>query len=437
MTFKEIGLDDRILEAISYMGFDKATPIQELSIPEILKGRDLIACAQTGTGKTAAFMLPLLHNMASKQHEGTSTLVIVPTRELAVQIDQQIQGFAYFVPVSSIAIYGGGSGNEYEVQKKALHSTDIIIATPGKLISHINMGNVNFSKMKYLILDEADRMLDMGFYDDIKKIISALPKERQTLMFSATMPPKMRELAKQNLNNPYEVTIALSKPSARILQSAYLVNDGHKARLINELIKDKPDYETIIVFSSTKRSVNDIIKGLSGQGYTVEGISSDLEQQQREEVLNRFKSKKTRVIVATDVLARGIDIKGVDLVVNYNVPGDGEDYVHRIGRTGRADTDGVAITLVNEEEMYKLVSIEKLIGNEVLKLNIPESVGISPEWNPGRPKFSGYRNTKGKSSHTQKPQGKTADGQPKKKFFKKKNTGGNSHKGNSTAPSGN
>jgi len=432
MTFSEIGLDERILEAISYMGFDQATPIQELSIPEILKGRDLIACAQTGTGKTAAFMLPLLHNMATNQHEGTSTLVIVPTRELAVQIDQQIQGFAYFVPVSSIAIYGGGSGNEWEVQKKALNSADIIIATPGKLISHINMGNVNFNKLKYLILDEADRMLDMGFYDDIKKILAALPKQRQTLMFSATMPPKMRELAKQNLINPYEVTIAISKPSARILQSAYLVNDGHKAQLINELIKDKPNYESIIVFSSTKRSVNDIIKGLSGQGYTVEGISSDLEQQQREEVLNRFRSKKTRVIVATDVLARGIDIKGIDLVVNYNVPGDGEDYVHRIGRTGRADTDGVAITLVNQEEMYKLVAIEKLIGNEILKLNIPESIGISPEWKTERPKFGGFRNPRMSSTSSNK----NAEAQPKKKFFKKKKPGGNYNKGNSTAPSG-
>jgi superfamily II DNA/RNA helicase len=436
MTFSEIGLDERILEAISYMGFNQATPIQELSMPEILKGRDLIACAQTGTGKTAAFMLPLLHNMATNHHEGTSTLVIVPTRELAVQIDQQIQGFAYFVPVSSIAIYGGGSGNEWETQKKALNNADIIIATPGKLISHINMGNVNFSKLKYLILDEADRMLDMGFYDDIKKIIAALPKQRQTLMFSATMPPKMRELAKQNLHNPFEVTIAISKPSARILQSAYLVNDGHKAKLINELIKDKPNYESIIVFSSTKRSVNDIIKGLSGQGYKVEGISSDLEQQQREEVLNRFRSKQTRVIVATDVLARGIDIKGIDLVVNYNVPGDGEDYVHRIGRTGRADTDGVAITLVNEEEMFKLVSIEKLIGNEIIKLNIPESIGISPEWKPVRRREGGFRKPKNQSSNHKPQNSNLSDSKPKKKFFKKKKSGG-SNKGNTTAPSGN
>ena len=423
MTFKEIGLDDRILEAISYMGFDKATPIQEKAIPEILKGRDLIACAQTGTGKTAAFMLPLLHQMAVEPHNGTSTLVIVPTRELAVQIDQQIQGFAYFVPVSSMAIYGGGSGNEWETQKKGLTNADIIIATPGKLISHINMGNVKFNKLRHLILDEADRMLDMGFYDDIKKIIEALPKKRQTLMFSATMPPKMRDLARQNLNNPFEVSIAVSKPSERVLQAAYLVNDGNKARLINDLIKDKPSFESIIVFSSTKKSVNDIIKGLSGQGYTVEGISSDLEQKEREEVLNRFRSKKTRVIVATDVLARGIDIKDINLVVNYNVPGDGEDYVHRIGRTARADADGVALTLVNEEEMYKMAAIEKLIGSEINKLTIPPHIGVSPEWNPGRPKGGFHRGGKRpdtKTSSGQRPKSSNSGGQFKKKKPMKK-----------------
>lgn len=386
MTFKEIGLDDRILEAISYMGFDKATPIQEKAMPAILQGRDLIACAQTGTGKTAAFMLPLLHKMAVEPHKGTSTLVIVPTRELAVQIDQQIQGFAYFVPVSSMAIYGGGSGSEWETQKKALSEADIIIATPGKLISHINMGNVNFSKLKYLILDEADRMLDMGFYDDIKKIISSLPQKRQTLMFSATMPPKMRELAKTHLHNPVEVSVSISKPSERVLQAAYLVNDEHKIRLVNELIKDKPTFESIIVFSSTKRSVGDIVRGLSGKGYLVEGISSDLEQTQREEVLNRFRARKTRVIVATDVLARGIDIKDIHLVINYNVPGDGEDYVHRIGRTARADATGVAITLVNEDEMYRLAAIEKLIDATINKIDIPAHIGQSPEWNPSRKK---------------------------------------------------
>jgi superfamily II DNA/RNA helicase len=389
MTFKEIGLDEKILEAISYMGFENATPIQELAMPAILQGKDLIACAQTGTGKTAAFMLPLLHKMATEPHDGTSTLVIVPTRELAVQIDQQIQGFAYFVHASSMAIYGGGSGSEWETQKKALSNADIIIATPGKLISHINMGNVRFDKLKYLILDEADRMLDMGFYDDIQKIIAALPKNRQTLMFSATMPPKMRELAKKNLKDPVEVTIAVSKPSERVLQAAYLVYDHNKIRLINELIKDKPNFESIIVFSSTKKSVSEIVRGLSGKGYGVEGISSDLEQGQREEVLNRFRAKQTRVIVATDVLSRGIDIKDINLVINYNVPGDGEDYVHRIGRTARADATGVAITLVNDEEMFRFAGIEKLIQATITKIPTPPHIGETPEWNPVRPKGGG------------------------------------------------
>ena len=383
MNFSELGLDEQILEAISYMGFEKASPIQELAIPEILRGRDLIACAQTGTGKTAAFMLPILHNLITKKHKGTSTLVIVPTRELAIQIDQQIQGFAYFAPVSTLPVYGGGSGNDWELQRKGLEGqSDIVVATPGKLLSFLNMGNIKFDTLKYLIMDEADRMLDMGFYDDIKKILSYLPKNRQTLMFSATMPPKMKELAKTNLVNPAEISIAMSKPSANVLQAAYLVNDHNKAALINDLIREKPHFESIIVFSSTKKNVQDITRALSGKGYAVEGISSDLEQKEREEVLNRFRAKKTRVIVATDVLARGIDIKDIHLVINYNVPNDGEDYVHRIGRTARADADGVAITLINENEMHKFADIEHLIGATVTKINLPAHLGVSPEWDP-------------------------------------------------------
>jgi superfamily II DNA/RNA helicase len=383
MTFDELGLDERILDAISYMGFEQASPIQVQAIPEILKGRDLLACAQTGTGKTAAFMLPVLHHLANHSYSGTSTLVIVPTRELAMQIDQQIQGFAYFVPISSVALYGGGSGNEWESQKKSLESNvDIIVATPGKLLSHMNMSNVRFGHLKFLILDEADRMLDMGFYDDIKRIIKFLPEQRQTLMFSATMPPNMRELARLNLKNPYEVNIAISKPKDSVAQEVYLVNDEHKSDLIHYIIKDKPNYESIIVFSSTKKSIQTIVRKLYGKGHKVEGISSDLEQKDREDALNRFKARQTRIIVATDVLARGIDIKDIDLVINYNVPGDAEDYVHRIGRTGRADATGVAITLVNYEEMYKFSKIEKLIDASIPKLTIPKEIGDSPEWAP-------------------------------------------------------
>lgn len=413
MTFDELGLDERILEAISYMGFTQATPIQEKTIPSILNQKDLIACAQTGTGKTAAFMLPILHNIIKGNNKGTSVLVIVPTRELALQIDQQIQGFAYFIPVSSMAIYGGGSGNEWETQKKALSSADIIIATPGKLISHINMGNVRFQNLKYLILDEADRMLDMGFYDDIQKIIKALPQKRQTLMFSATMPPKMRQLAKQNLINPVEITIAVSKPSERVKQTAFLVNDPHKIQLIHHLLKDRPDLESIIVFSSSKKSIGDIKRGLKKWGYSCEDISSDLDQQQREEVLNQFRSKQVRILIATDVLSRGIDIKDIHLVINYNVPSDGEDYVHRIGRTARADASGMAYTLVNEDEMIKLARIESLIDSEIPKESIPDSIGISPEWNPRKTKtFSRSRQTSDKGQN------------PKRKFRKPASKGG-------------
>lgn len=426
MNFNEFSLDERILEAISYMGFDKATPIQEKAIPEILNGSDLIACAQTGTGKTAAFMLPVLHHLSNSTKRGVKVLVIVPTRELAVQIEQQIQGFSYFIPVASAAIYGGGTGADWEQEKRALENADVIISTPGKLISHINIKNANFNNLKYLILDEADRMMDMGFYDDIQKIISKLPKERQTLMFSATMPPKIRELVKKNMVKPVEISLAISKPSANILQAAYLVNDHNKPALIHDLIKDKPQYEKIIIFSSTKRSIRDIISSISGKGYNVAGISSDLEQHEREDVLNKFKANKVRVIVATDVLARGIDIKDVDLVINYNVPSDAEDYVHRIGRTARADTSGLAITFVNEAEMYKLVDIEKVIEAEIAKIKIPAHIGTSPEWNPKQVRTYKKHTTaysKNKSSDRIINKSKTEKVQPNhKKNIHKQNT---------------
>ncbi|MFZ1705488.1 MAG: DEAD/DEAH box helicase [Saprospiraceae bacterium] len=421
MTFDEFGLNEDILEAISYMGYVSATPVQEQAIPAILKGRDIMAVAQTGTGKTAAFMLPIMHILKENPRKTTSTLVIVPTRELAVQIDQQIQGFAYFAGVSSIAVYGGGSGNEWEVQKKGMENhVDIIVATPGKLLSHLNMGNPLFKDLDFLILDEADRMLDMGFYDDIKRIIGFLPKKRQTLMFSATMPPNIRTLAKTDLVNAVEINIAISKPSEGIDQQVYLVESGHKISLINHIIQNNPSMDSIIVFSSTKKNVSEITRSLRSFGHKVEGISSDLEQKDREEVLNSFKAKNTRIIVATDVLARGIDIKDIQLVINYNVPNDAEDYVHRIGRTARADSTGVAITLVNSQDMYNMSLIENMLGRDVAKNNLPESIGISPEWDPkkrrdttkskhrGQPSNAGKRKpsnknwNKNKSSHFQK-----------------------------------
>ncbi|HAN19116.1 MAG: ATP-dependent RNA helicase [Bacteroidetes bacterium GWC2_33_15] len=383
MKFTEFNLNDRLLEAISYMGFDEATPIQEMAIPEIMNENDLIACAQTGTGKTAAFILPVLNKLTGVKSSSINTLIIVPTRELALQIDQQIQGFSYFVPVSSLPVYGGGDGNDFETERKALlGNSDIIVATPGKLISHLKMGYVKFNDIKHLILDEADKMLDMGFYDDIQKIISYIPKNRQTLMFSATMPPKIRVLASQILKNPKEISIELSKPAEGVLQASYLVYDNQKTVLIKYLLLNKPEYNSILIFTSTKSKVSEIVRELKRKDFEIEGISSDLEQQQREEVLSRFRSKKTRILVATDVLSRGIDIKDINLIINYDVPGDAEDYVHRVGRTARANTTGVALTLINENDMQKFRRIEELIEREIIKIPVPAELGESPAWNP-------------------------------------------------------
>jgi len=396
MKFTEFKLDEQLLEAISYMGFDEATPIQEKSIPEIMNKNDLIACAQTGTGKTAAFILPILNKLSQAKYKSVNTLIIVPTRELALQIDQQIQGFSYFVPVSSLPVYGGGDGSDFETERKALSgNTEIIVATPGKLLSHLKMGYVQFGNIKHLILDEADKMLDMGFYEDIKKIISFIPKERQTLMFSATMPPKIRTLANEILINPKEISIELSKPAEGVLQAAYLVYDTQKTEIIKKLIADKPDYDSILIFTSTKSKVSEIVRGMRGQAYSIEGISSDLEQQQREDVLSRFRSKRTRVLVATDVISRGIDIKDINLIINYDVPMDAEDYVHRVGRTARANTTGVALTLINETDMQRFKRIEELIEREIIKMPVPSDLGESPKWNP-KPVFKNKRKYKSK-----------------------------------------
>lgn len=383
MTFKELGLHENILEAISYMGFETATPIQEKTIPVIKEGRDVVACAQTGTGKTAAFILPVLDKLEGRTVHSVNTVVIAPTRELAIQIDRQIQGFSYFLSSSSAAVYGGGGGVDFGAEKRALTgNTDIIVATPGKLISHLNMGYVNFDNVEHLILDEADRMLDMGFYEDIMKIISFMPERRQNLLFSATMPPKIRQLAKTILHDPFEVSIAISKPAAGVTQAAYLVHEPQKARLVKHIIKNNPDADTVLVFTSTKRKVFDIVRALKGDEYGVSGISSDLDQSDRELVLSKFRSRKIRVLVATDVISRGIDIKDISMVINYDVPNDAEDYVHRIGRTARAKTTGIGLTLINELDMYKFQDIERLIEREIDKYPVPEEIGKSPVWDP-------------------------------------------------------
>ena len=404
MSFEDFGLNEKILEAISYMGYEKASEIQELTIPAILDGHDILACAQTGTGKTAAFMLPILDHLANEDNHDLSTLVVVPTRELAIQINQQVQGFSYFLNINSVTVYGGRDGSDWDAECKALtKGTNIVIATPGKLISHLNLGYVKFDKIKHLILDEADRMLDIGFYDDILRILSYIPEDRQTLMFSATMPQKIRELAAKILKNPVEFSTAISKPAEGVLQAAYVVHENQKIPVINSLISNKPDLDSILVFSSTKRKVNEIVKSLKRAGNAAEGISSDLEQKEREEVLMRFRSRRTRILVATDVLSRGIDIKDINLIINFDVPGSAEDYVHRVGRTARADKTGIAISLINEMDMDKFDRIEKLIGQEVLKIPVPPELGEGPVYKVRPPRKGGRSQGKRKFSSGGKP----------------------------------
>lgn len=381
MNFNQLDLSQELIDAISYMGFENATPIQEQAIPQILKGKDLIACAQTGTGKTAAFILPILNKLIELEQPFTDTLIIVPTRELAVQIDQQIQGFAYFAGVGSKAIYGGGSGKDFEDEKNALtNGTEIIVATPGKLLSHLKLGYVKFNSVKHLILDEADRMLDMGFYDDIKKIISHLPTRRQNLLFSATMSIPIRQLARNLLFKPFEINLSLSKPAEGVDQKLFLTFDNQKNKLIVDLMTERQNYGRIILFTSTKSKVGEIVRFLNKNKIKSSGISSDLEQSEREETLRGFKSGRISFLVATDVMSRGIDIKDINLVINYDVPGDAEDYVHRVGRTARANTKGEAITLVNEKDMGRMGRIESLIGYPISRVALPTELGPSPDW---------------------------------------------------------
>ncbi len=380
-TFYDFGFADAVLDGIEAMGYSSATPIQELTIPIIMQGRDLIGCAQTGTGKTAAYLLPTMHRIlqnADRTH--INTLIISPTRELALQIDNALTGFSYFCGISSIAVYGGGSGESFDREKKALSTgTDIIVATPGRLLAHLNLGYVKLDQLKTLILDEADRMLDMGFFDDIMRIVKLLPKHRQTLMFSATMPPRIRTLAAQILHNPESVNIAISKPAAGIKQLAYCVYDTQKIPLLLEIFKNN-DFISVIIFSSTKQNVKNMERELKRLGLSVAAIHSDLEQNEREEVLRQFRNRSLKILVATDVLSRGIDIENISLVINYDVPGDAEDYVHRVGRTARAESKGEAITFITPDDMRRFNGIEKLIGYEVEKGKLSESFGEVPPY---------------------------------------------------------
>ncbi|MFI5135930.1 MAG: DEAD/DEAH box helicase [Chitinophagales bacterium] len=402
MKFSDFNLTPLLLEGLDAMGFEKPTPIQEQVIPIIIHKRDLIACAQTGTGKTAAYLLPLLHYISQNKIPHTVALIIAPTRELAQQIDQAFQGFAYFTHASSIAVYGGSDGNAFEREKKALkEGTSVVIATPGRLMSHLNMGNARFDQLECLILDEADKMLDMGFYDDIMRIITYLPAKRQNLLFSATMPPKMRELAKKTLHDPAEVNIAMSKPAEGILQGAYLLNDSQKTPLLKTLLPsekfgkhhEKP--MSVLIFASTKAEVKSLEIELRKLKLPSKAIHSDLSQKEREEVLLSFRNHSTQILVATDILSRGIDIEDISLVINYDVPGDAEDYVHRVGRTARAESTGVALTLVNPRDQHRFAQIEALIERTIPKLSLPPEIGSAAAWNPKKQerRFSGKKNS--------------------------------------------
>jgi ATP-dependent RNA helicase RhlE len=384
MDFSEFGFDDSLMDGIDAMGYRTATPVQEQVIPSILEGRDIIASAQTGTGKTAAFMLPIIHNLLTIPHDAhqVNAMVIVPTRELAIQIAQILEGMLYFTDISSIAVYGGSDGNLFTAEKKALsNGVDILICTPGRMITHLRMGYVKLAGLRYLVLDEADRMLDMGFHEDIIQIISYIPEKRQNLLFSATMPPKIRDLARRILHDPLEVNIAISKPPEQIVQEAFVVYETQKVPLVKYVLRLK-EFNSVLVFCSRIQNVKQLYKELKRAEFSVGEMHSELEQNQREEALSQFRAKRLKILVATDILSRGIDIDDIDLVINYDVPNDGEDYVHRIGRTARASSDGTAYTFITEQEQGKFARIERLLGHEVTKAQVPETFGPTPTYDP-------------------------------------------------------
>jgi superfamily II DNA/RNA helicase len=368
MEFYDLALNDQVLDALDSMRFSECTPIQEQAIPPLLDGRDLIGVAQTGTGKTAAFLLPVLNALSEGDYptDAINCLIMAPTRELAKQIDEQLQGFSYFLPISSIAVYGGNDGPQVAQQRQGLKmGADIVISTPGRLISHLNMGYVDLSKVSFFILDEADRMLDMGFYEDIMKIESYLPKNRQTIMFSATMPPKIKKLAGSILQNPAQIQIAVSRPADNICQQIVMCYEGAKIEVIKQLFSDGTLAERTIIFASSKQKVKELTATLKRMKHEVAEMHSDLSQAERDEVMLGFKSGRIRLLVATDIVARGIDVDDIRVVINYDVPREGEEYVHRIGRTARAGNDGRAITFVSPEDMFRWTRIERFLGKEI------------------------------------------------------------------------
>lgn len=392
LRFTEFNFHPSLLEGIETFNYEMATPVQQQVIPPIMAGKDVIASAQTGTGKTAAFLLPVMNHLLKNHVDGqVGALIIVPTRELAIQISQHIEGLSYFCHLSSLAVYGGSDAQSFVAEKKALQmGADIIVCTPGRMIAHLNMGYVNLKGLQFLVLDEADRMLDMGFQDDINKIIKNLPAKRQNLLFSATMPGKIRQLAKKILFEPVEINIAISKPPEKIIQKAFVVYEPQKLPLIKKLLTEL-SYKNALIFCGRKQTVKQLTRELKHGGINVSEIHSDLEQATRENTLSAFAGGRIPVLVATDILSRGIDIDTIDVVINYDVPGDGEDYVHRIGRTARAEADGMAFTLISESEQGKFLEIEQLLGKEVEKVAVPDNFGPSPAYNPGHKKSKGRK----------------------------------------------
>jgi superfamily II DNA/RNA helicase len=420
------------MDALDAMGFQHATPIQAQAIPAILEGRDLMGIAQTGTGKTAAFLLPVIDRILDTEDNGkVKALIIVPTRELAVQIDQAVEGFGYYAKVTSLAIYGGGSGHDFAREKRALkEGADIIIATPGRFLSHLNLGYVDLGELQALILDEADRMLDMGFLGDIMRIADHCRKERQTLLFSATMPDRIDKLAREILRDPVTVKLALSKPAEKIKQGAYILFDHQKDEVLVRLLKDRK-VTSGIVFTSRKRTVGNVVRALKKAGIDCGKISSDLEQTEREEVMLAFRQRKIPILVATDVVSRGIDIDNIELVVNYDVPPNEEDYVHRIGRTARADREGEGVTLVSPEDQIRFRRIEKLIEREVPKLEVPRDLGPAPEYTgkTGNRDGNRNRNRNGKSGSGNGNRGGNRNGNGNGGGNRKGNGNGNGSRG--------
>lgn len=419
MKFSEFKLSDSVFESVEAMGFEDASPVQEFVIPLALEKRDLIACAQTGTGKTAAYLLPLMHHLEEAREEKIKALILAPTRELVLQIDQQFQGFAYFSGLESVAVYGGNDSAVWEQQRVAIErGSNVIVASPGRLLAHINLGYVDLSELEYLILDEADKMLDMGFVDDINKIVSFFPKDkaRQTMLFSATMPSKIRSLSNALLKNPEEINIAVSKPAEGVLQAAYLTYDNQKNKLIAHLLREK-ELDSVIIFSSTKVKVKELVKELVQAKFNAKAIHSDLDQSEREAVMRDFRNKKYPILVATDILSRGIDVDNIGLVINYDVPQDPPDYVHRVGRTARAKTTGVALSFINEADMRRFSNIEKLIEDEIFKIPNPAEIGEGPAYNPNS--SGGFKKNYKKAGN----KNKNSNFRPKKNF-----------KGNSNRP---